>query len=67
MVGQDADNLEARMRAVENSVTAIQTEGEHLATIEDLNNMENRLVRWQIGIWAVAIVSLATVAMRVIS
>ena len=67
MVGQDADNLEARMRAVENSVTAIQTEGEHLATREDLNNMENRLVRWQIGIWAVAIVSLATVAMRVIS
>ena len=67
MNAKDAEDMESRVRAVENAVIAIQSDTSHFAKIEDLNNMENRLVRWQIGIWAVAIVSLATVAMRVIS
>ena len=56
--------MESRVRAIENAVTAIQSDMPHLAKNEDLKNMENSLVKWQLGILAVTIISLVTVIFR---
>ena len=64
MGGKDAEDMESRIRAVENAVTAIQSDTSHFAKIEDLKNMENNLVKWQLGILAVTVISLVTVIFR---
>ena len=64
MGGKDGEDMESRVRAVENAVTAIQSDAPHFAKNEDLKNMENSLVKWQLGILAVAIISLVTVIFR---
>ena len=64
MGGKDAEDMESRVRAVENAVTAMQSDTSHFAKNEDLKNMENSLVKWQLGILAVTIISLVTVIFR---
>ena len=64
MNAKDGEDMESRVRAIENAVTAIQSDMPHLAKNEDLKNMENSLVKWQLGILAVTIISLVTVIFR---
>ena len=54
-------------KGIPERLSALETEVKHLATKADLQNMENKLLKWQIGILAVVVLSFAGIVVSLIS
>ena len=58
--------LEGRVSRVEREVSHLQGGYEHLATKADLANLENRLIKWMVGLGVGVVVSAGMSALTLI-
>ena len=64
--GNNGNGSDARLRSIEDRLTQLETHFGYLAKKEDIKGMETTLLRWQIGIVVVVIVTLVSVIFKLL-